>query len=47
MIGTNVKLGEDAAVKTENLVMAKDYVAAFTDSRARAMHRQVLEGHPT
>jgi len=44
MIGTNHKLGEDVTVNIEDLIMAKDYVAALSDSRARRFHHQMVEG---
>jgi hypothetical protein len=44
MIGTRHGVGADITVDIEQLVMAKDYVAALSDSRARLFHRQVVEG---
>jgi dGTPase len=44
MIGTNHSMGADIAVNIEDLIMAKDYVAALSDSRARLFHHQVVEG---
>lgn len=44
LIGTDHKLGEGISVYTEHLVMAKDYVAALSDSRARQLHRELIEG---
>jgi dGTPase len=43
MIGTNHPLGADITVEVEKLIMAKDYVAALSDSRARLLHRQMLD----
>jgi dGTPase len=44
MIGTSYPLGSNVIVSVEDLIMAKDYVAALSDSRARLIHRQVLGG---
>lgn len=44
LIGTEHKLGEDIPVHTEHIVMAKDYVAALSNSRARRLHRELIEG---
>ena len=44
MIGTKHSVGADIAVDIEQLVMAKDYVAALSDSRARLFHQQIVEG---
>jgi len=44
MIGTKHSFGADVTVDIEHLVMAKDYVAALSDSRARLFHQQIVEG---
>ena len=44
MIGTKHSFGADITVDTEQVVMAKDYVAALSDSRARLFHQQIVEG---
>jgi dGTPase len=44
MIGTNHNLGAEITVAIEDLILAKDYVAALSDSRARLFHHQLLEG---
>lgn len=44
MIGTNYPVGSDITVNVEDLIMAKDYVAALSDSRARLFHHQTVEG---
>jgi len=44
MIGTRYDTRSDIIVKTENVIMAKDYVAALSDSRARLFHHQIVEG---
>jgi dGTPase len=44
MIGTEYQPGSDAGVPTEQLIMAKDYVAALSDARARQLHRELTEG---
>lgn len=44
MIGENYKIGQDLTVPIENLIMAKDYVAALSDSRATAFHREIVKG---
>jgi dGTPase len=43
MIGTNHPLGTEIMIEVEKLIMAKDYVAALSDSRARLLHRQLLD----
>jgi dGTPase len=42
MIGTKHKWGLPIAITVENLIMAKDYVVALSDSRARAFHYQLI-----
>jgi dGTPase len=44
MIGTEYQPGSDAGIPTEQLIMAKDYVAALSDTRARQLHRELTEG---
>jgi hypothetical protein len=44
MIGKKYDLAKEITVNTEQLVIAKDYVAAFSDSRARLFHKQIVEG---
>jgi dGTPase len=46
MIGTNYNIGADITVDIADLIMAKDYVAALSDSRAKLFHRQMVEGRP-
>jgi len=43
MIGTAHPLGSDISVPIEQLILAKDYVAALSDSRARLFHRQAID----
>jgi dGTPase len=44
VIGKKYDLAKEITVNTEQLVIAKDYVASFSDSRARLFHKQVAEG---
>jgi dGTPase len=44
MIGTRYKVGEDLTVPIESLIMAKDFVAALSDSRATAFHEEIVKG---
>jgi dGTPase len=43
MIGKKHGLGEDIHVPIEDVIMAKDYVAALSDSRARRFHDQIVK----
>ncbi len=45
MIGTRYKVGQDLTVPIEDLIIAKDYVAALSDSRATAFHGEIVKGH--
>lgn len=44
MIGSKYEPGRKLSVATEDLIQAKDYVAGFTDSRARTLHAEVFRG---
>ncbi len=44
LIGKHFEPGRSARIDTYDLVAAKDYVAALTDSRARGMYEQVVRG---
>jgi dGTPase len=44
MIGRKSSSHNWEKIRTEELIMAKDLVAALTDSRARSLHRQILGG---
>jgi dGTPase len=44
MIGTKHRVGTEIVVRLEDMIMAKDFVAALSDSRARLFHRQLVEG---
>jgi len=44
MIGADYIPGGEASVDTERLIMAKDFVAALSDNRARQLHRELTEG---
>lgn len=46
LIGKSWSISSDPDVPITHLVMAKDYVAGLSDSRARAFHRNLL-GQPT
>ncbi len=43
MIDLKHTAGTDREADTENLVLAKDYVAALSDSRARVFHQELIE----
>lgn len=47
LVGGSHKPGTVATVDVPNLVMAKDYVAGLTDSRARAFYGQLMNGEAT
>jgi hypothetical protein len=44
VIGKRYDLAKDIIISTEKLVMAKDYVAALSDSRAKLFHKQIVQG---
>ena len=44
MIGSKYEPGRPLKVAIEDLVQAKDYVAGFTDSRARALYSELFRG---
>ena len=44
MIGTIHKANQDVTIPIEHLIMAKDYVAALSDSRATAFHGEIIKG---
>jgi dGTPase len=45
LIGAKFQPGQPARIRTAELIMAKDYVAGLTDSRASAFYEQVVSGH--
>lgn len=42
IMGTDIAIGDNVDVNVEDVIMAKDYVAALTDSRARSMYGRVI-----
>jgi dGTP triphosphohydrolase len=44
LIGKSFSIASDHDVPTGSLVMAKDYVAGLSDSRARVFHRDLFAG---
>lgn len=44
LIGKSFSIATDPDIRVEHLVMAKDYVAGLSDSRARAFHRDLFSG---
>jgi dGTP triphosphohydrolase len=44
MIGSKYEPGRPLNVAIEDLVQAKDYVAGFTDSRARGLYSELFRG---
>ena len=44
MIGSKHEPGRSLTVKVDDLVQAKDYVAGFTDSRARGLYSELFRG---
>lgn len=44
LIGKSFSINSDHQINVQHLIMAKDYVAGLSDSRARAFHRDLFSG---
>jgi dGTPase len=42
LVGSTVEPGKDIEIPVDDLVMAKDYVASLSDSRARKLHSDIF-----
>jgi hypothetical protein len=47
MIGEHYEPGKASPVKTADLVMATDFVAGLTDTRAKELHARYIESRAT